>query len=446
MLDPNIRFTQPNMSRFVENNEERFYNLCYGASSFSNTLVIKNATGDVLGTYMTNVSLDSPILALIYNGVYFWSLQSVFTVAGAHQGATVRKWVIEDDRLKQLQSKTFWDGTDPYNLTTISCEYYWMQIINSINFGMTQVYFRYPEDLPAIKRISSGDVVRIGPNNLQQYYYGTVDYTDYLEHPTNGYCSIIFSNAVIDSFQVGNSAFCETNIWAFNNTSTRGKLHRINSTSLNLDETWTSGVFKNVESSVFNIVQYIPRINLGARTLCLFFKINHIVSIIDINDPTLIQMTMVLPDNHKDFNSSIPSYGLYLRHNPDDDEDNPELYSLQKEYRDSSGYLSFGGTYNYVTFKVDFYTAFMNITMEPGLLSVSGIADMRCQLLDQYNFPILAGMYVHWSTDGDGVFLGWPGEPDIDDIPTDTNGTSYNKFRAGISANYDNIITSTIVT
>ena len=150
-----------------------------------------------------------------------------------------------------------------------------------------------------------------------------------------------------------------------------------------------------------------------------------------VTSPTLFQASMILPDNHINYNTPIETQAMVLRNDPDDSDDHPEFYCLQKAYRDNEGYSTFPNQlYNYVAFKLDPYLAFMNLAIEPAVIASSGIINCRCQLLDQYDFSI-ADRNVHWSKTGDGTFLGWPGEPDPDDIETDDNGISYNRLQVG---------------
>jgi len=451
-MDTNIRFIEPNMSIYEAGGEELFYNITYKNSSIPNSLIVKDSNGGVIRTYPLSLNLDYQVISLVFDGFYFWSLQRITSTYGVLQGSVIRKWEInsEDTQLIHLKQQTFWNTADlKYDLSALAVEYYNLELIESIIAGMNVIKCRYPEDYEPILRLREDDIVVVGPNNLGQYFEGTVSYTETYEHPTNGYCRIIFKNYIDNSFLVENNCFCGTRLWVFNNYSTnlyRGSLYELDLNTISVINTWESCLFKNVKCSTFHIVDNIDRINAGNKVLSLLYRVNHILVIADVTDPTNTQMTMILPDNHKDYNDYILSYSIYLKHNPFDVLDNPQLYSLQIGYRDVTyGYQTFS-TYNYLTFKLDYYPSFMSLMMDPMIVMASGIGNIRCHLIDQYDFPIQAGINVHWDTDGDGTLLGWPGNLDLNDIPTDENGISYNRLRAGTSMGYYNVSTSTIVT
>lgn len=455
MANENIRFPAKNMAVDFSDNQELFFNITSESNSIKSSLLIKNINGDIIYTYPASIPLTSPVLSLVYTGFYFWTLQNL-VVGSLVNGSVIRKWEIDEQNniLMQLKSKSFYNSTNTYNnFSTLVCEHYNMKLIEDFTSGQSYIKVRFPEDYLPTQKIQSGSKIKIGPNNLGQYYDGLVNYTQYYNHPSQGYCTIHFQTITPFSFQEGNNAFLEYALWVTNNKSiydNKGSLTKIHPESFDDTEELTSGIFKNVECSCFFTVDNIPRINSYNRTNCLFLKINHCVFVWNLDDLAYIETSFMIDGNHFDYNKQIPSYGLSLRHNPDSLDDHPQFYILQQHYRASEvSYYEFQYGYNLIIKKLDPYPCFINLSMQPMILTSSGLSNLKCQLLDQYNFPIQAGHYTHWATDGFGDLLGWPGYPDVANIPTDSNGIARNRYQAlAMVSNsfYYNITVSTLVT
>jgi hypothetical protein len=476
-MSTNVQCIEPNLAMILENHQLKLFNLIYGARSpagFTNTLLWRDMSGQVIFSWPTDIELQSQINSLDYDGVYFWSVQDQNDTPH-YPGWVVRKWVMNTTSFSLGVELPFRTVMGPHRANAIAVEYYRFRLLSDMGTDRNWIWIdtaRYGYVMP---RLLAGQKVRIGPNALGDYFWGTIrrlttstpySIIEFDEYPE---ASFVGEQPLFSGADNGTECCIEARIYVFDDG---GTLHVLNPIDLATIEEHQDPLYRNVTAADFCIVKNVSAIQVGMRTLGLFFVNNLVVYCADvarsltpsvyheeklvydegagtwaaavvnsITDRNVVS-AQSLPLNFVTTNEFIPVQEIRIRHDdPEDPDSHPQAYLLQKDYRES--YTATPGTwaaYNLVTplQKLDAQSTFVALNVWPLTVASGETADCRVMVLDDYRRRV-SGEKVNWSvTAAAGQLL------DPLEAYTDINGVSSNRFKAANLITFPAYITATV--
>ena len=462
-MSPNVQCIEPNLAVILDNNELQLFNMVYGASSatgFTNTLLWRDMTGQIIYSWPTNIELQSQINSLVYDGVYFWSVQDQSNIPN-YPGWVLRRWVFNDTTFTVDAMMPYKTVTGPARATSVALEHYQFRLLSDMGTDRNWIWVdtsRYSYIMP---RLLVGQQIRIGPNSMGDYFWGTIkkltsstpySIIEFEEYPP---VSFVGEQPLWSGANNGTPCSVETRLYVFDSS---GMLHVINPVDLKTVEQHQDPLYRGVTAADFCIVKNVSAIQVGERTLGLFFVNGMVMYCADVArslTPTIVQhkspvynaatqtwinkvtgqtttynvvSAQSLPLNNYDGNSFIPVQELRIRNdNPEDPSSHPQAYLLQRDYRESYD-VSYGSwsTYNVVTpiKKLDAQTTFVDLTVTPLVVGSGQIAACMVTVMDDYRRRV-ENEKVDWGvTTGAGQLL------KATEAYTDMNGQNQNTFWA----------------
>lgn len=467
-MDTNVKCIEPNLAIFFRDYELKHYNLVWGNWQYddntpsyityiTNALLQRTAEGEIIPpSYPTDVEMQTQVTSLDYDGEYFWSVQAMNNTP-YYPGWIVSKWIVNEDfyGLQRLQFKSF-PGFNSAGCLAI--EWYKTTLYQGTDADRSYIRLAITDkNTQLFKRVQPGFKIKVGPNTTENptSFWGTVKdaywvpdtpyHKPYPPYPPGStqlpafYYQIDFEENLNATYVAGQEVFFEAGLFVFAGE----KVKRLHPESLSVIEEWSGNEFSNVSACAFTIVNNVPNIYVGQRSPVLFYVRDMVVYCRRIEDFDHIVSAQVLEKQHERYgNSFIDVYELRVRNDhPDEITNYPQHYLLQKEYRDSRNVdagTSEWSTYNYILQKLHGQATSMVVDVSPQHIAQSGIAFCKCQILDDYDFPV-PGVEVTWSHNcgGDAEFL------DTTTSGTDLNGYVYNRLYIKDQLSFPAYITAT---
>ena len=451
-MDENVKCIEPNMAIYFRDLELKHYNLVWGQWQYNsqtpsyvtyitNMLLQKGADGEFIPpAYPTAIELQTQVDSLDYDGEFFWSVQALNDTPH-YPGWIISKWYISDDiyGLDRAQFKSF-PGFVKANC--LSAEWYRFTLRGGTDPTKDYITVNTSYDY-VMDRIEPGFVLKIGPNNQDDVFWGTVRKVE--PYPNNPYYSpywynIYFEENLNSSYVAGEDVFVNAGIFVFDSGGTLNRLHPVD---LSVMEQWTGGQYTNVNGCAFTVVNNVPSINVGMKTPALFFVRDMMVYCKAVANMEHTISAQILEKQFNMYgNSFIQVQELRIRNDhPDEITNYPQHYLLQKEYRDDrdiDSRPSEWSTYNYVLQKLHAQPAIMQVDVQPQFVTQSGIAECSCRILDDYGFPV-EGITVIWSNNcgAKAHFLATTSGT------TDAEGYIYNQLYADENLDFPAYVTAT---
>lgn len=453
-MDTNVSCIEPNLAIYLKDGELKHYNLIYGQWQYTrftpsyityitNMLLMRTSDGYIIPpAYPTTVELQTIVTSLDYDGEAFWSVQPINNTPN-YPGWVIRKWQIEES-LYAADCIQFKSYPGFYKASCLAVEYYRIPLRAPTDSTKNYVTINLAYDY-IMERLKPGFKVKIGPNATanKDIFWGTVK--DVYTYPKNSYLKywyvVEFEENLNASYLAGHTFFFDAALYVFTDNPA-GELKILNPVDLSVVETYTGGEYSRASACAFTVVNNVPNINVGQKTQALFYVRDMVVYCKSITNMDHILAAQVLLSTLKgDTNSFYPVYELRIRNDhPDEPTNYPQHYLLQKGYREDGRDGSTGewGTYNYILQKLHAEPATMIVDVQPQFLTLSGIAECSCRILDNYNFP-LSGVEVQWShTCGDKAEFLWSTTSG-----TDVNGYVYNKLYIKEDLDFPAYVTAT---
>lgn len=479
----NVLCIEPNLGMYKEGGELKFFNLVWGGwqaadpgyDFFSNFLLRRGTDGSIIPpSFPTDIEMQTQIQSLVYDGVYFWSVQAINDTPN-YPGWVLNKWEISDE-LYALSRVSFKLFPGFYSATAMALEWYEFPLYGSVGAGENKIKINTDRSF-ILDRLRVGQKLRLGPNTLDQYFWGTIkDIYPWPNDPfvVHNWYYIEFEESLPTSFvadgPVGvdptpNSCFIEARVWVFDSG---GYLYEIDPVDMSVVNKTYSSMFRGVSAADFSVVKNIPSINALQLTQGLFFVRDMVLYCADITEDfesryeevgieyyllqnpdgsytvqtrpryemtnNIVAAQSLYLNYYDGGNDFIPVYELRIRN--DDPEapyglNHPQYYRLQRDYRETrhSDVETFAdGTYNYITQesgelpKMEAQPTFLLLNVDPQRLEENALAYCSCQVLDDYRFPV-PNIEITWSgTEDIGYYL----NPVV--AYTNSSGIAYNIF------------------
>jgi hypothetical protein len=230
----------------------------YTFNENQDALLQKTDDGNTAFSYPCDVLLSNAVKSMEYDGVFFWSLESVTTTL------YIKRWKITNYLAKLEQTITISSsGSDTYDCNCFTIEHYHTQLTSSANFADTTIYLDKYTNIP---EIITGVVLHIGPNENG-------------EEEDISVTGVVFGGVVLASpLAFGYSAATLINfhkyIWLFNNNSgvdtTTGALYKFNSSSGSYITKYPGGSYKDINACTFYAINSFQ--DVGTKDMLLYVK------------------------------------------------------------------------------------------------------------------------------------------------------------------------------
>ena len=390
-MDTNVKCIEPNLAIFFRDAELKHYNLIYGrwqytpytpsyVSYITNMLVQKTSDGEFIPpSYPTTVELQTQVTSLDYDGEYFWSVQPINNTR-YYPGWIINKWYISED-LYGLDRAQFKMYPGFVTANCLSVEWYTFPMRTPTDSSRNYISV-HPQYDYILDRIEPGFKLKIGPNTQGHTFWGTVQKVE--PYPNNPYYDpywyyIYFNENLNSSYVAGEDVFVNCGMFVFDSGDT---LHRLHPVTLEEMEQWSGGEFTNVNACAFTVVNNVPSINVGMKTPALFYVRDMVIYCKRVADMDHTVSAQILENQfYRNGNSFVKVHELRIRNDhPDDPNNYPQHYLLQKEYRedrDLESNPSSWSSYNYVLQKLHSQAAMMHVDVQPQFVTQSGIAYVR---------------------------------------------------------------------
>jgi len=230
----------------------------YTFNEDQDALLQKTDDGNTAFSYPCDVLLSNTVKSIEYDGVFFWSLESVTTTL------YIKRWKITNYLAKLEQTITIGSsGSDTYDCNCFTIEHYHTQLTSSANFADTTIYLDKYTNIP---EIITGVVLHIGPNengeeediSVTGVVFGGVTLASPLAYGYNAATLINFHK----------------NIWLFNNNNgvdtTTGALYKFNSSSGAYITKYPGGSYKDINACTFYAINSFQ--DVGTKDMLLYVK------------------------------------------------------------------------------------------------------------------------------------------------------------------------------
>lgn len=389
----NINFTRKHM---VVNGEYFYY-----FDERNDTLYKKVSDGGTVFTYPIEESLGSnQVIAVEYDGHYFWTLQKGIT----NEDVVIKKWYIDNFvcKLDDTISLTH-DVDNKFDSPTFIVEYY--------NTSLIAPILKYDSEVSLTdygSMVESGTILTIGPNSSGQYVDVTVTGT----LPGENRFGLDFY--IYNDYEEDTNVYFSKSIWLINHflyTESGGGLYKIKLPRKEIDKIIEYPELESVISSCFYDTIETQYLLFNVGTTLRFFNIKTLV----------VEKSMVIDNIKSDQSTIIPIYDLKVKDNI--------LYRLQ----DIMSYFGVDyllSTYNYQSSPLRPFVDSVTLDVSPKILPSNGInvAELTSVVRDQYDDPIKLKPVTFEDSDPTGY---------ITTINTYTNkyGIAHSVYRAGIVPN-----------
>jgi len=391
MAYENIRFKKPNMTvvngYFYYFDEDR------------NVLFEKIDDGDTSFTYPLNTSINTAVISLEHDGIYFWTMQD-----DGGTGVDIKRWELTRSIVRLRESFNF---TPNFDSNAFTVEHYHTSLSSTISGGDSIIDVNKYYD----STIVSGSILTLGPNTSNQF--------EDVEVTLVSGSSLTLSSGIQYDYNSGDDVNFYNNLWIFNNFGA-GALHKINARTGSIITTYNGSQYDNVTACTFANVDG-PNQDSSVDTLA--YAINNSTSLRFLNIDTQTNYGIALMDNVRTNGITIiPIYDLAIY--------GDNVYRLQDEGTYYGTNNDWGTQYNYQTTPLRSFINSITVTAFPAILPANGvnIAEARANVLDQYG---RGAVYrpVYWTDDDNYGYI--TVNPTYTDLFFGTGNTN-SYYRAGV--------------
>lgn len=378
----------------------------YYVDETSSILYQKSSNGDTVFTYPFTTTLNNiPILSMVYDGYFFWTLQ----VGATSLDMVVKKWIISNFSVVLVATKNL-THTDEhyYSSTSFAVEYYTTSLSEAL-FGSTTLYCGDSDVFleSFSEEVKYGTEITIGPN--EEGYYDTVTVTG-----VSGDNSVGLSFFPEHDYSEGTPVYFAKNIILLNKykyTQSIGSLYKINVNDLS-DIT----VISETDFTLATAICYY----YSSKETFLIYTVNTLIKFLDLSSYE-VKESMTIDNVQSDQTTVSKIFALQS--------DGSSIFRLQKVLNYYGGTETIP-TYNYQITPIRPFIDSVSIDAFPRVLPSNGIniSEISVVVQDQYGHPKKSSEVIVKDSDPVGYVT-------VENVYTNVNGVAITFYRAGTSVN-----------
>lgn len=285
-------------------------------------LLQKTDDGNTAFSYPCDTLLDTTVISLEFDGVYFWSLEDN---SGSY---SIKKWKI-DNYICKLQQNIDLDFGSSHHISTnaFTVEHYHTSFSTTVSGGETTIYINDYYNKP---NVINNVTLHLGPNSNGEEE--DIDVSGVV------FGGVTLSSPVQYAYGIGDEINFHRRIWLFNNyngtDSSTGALYKLNSSDGGYMDKYPGGAYKNIKACTFYKISSFS--SIGPTDMLVYAKgTNTLFVDIEENKKTLYDADTV-NDTFTGSDGSFPNSSWYVA------EDGSPTIESNKLYLDLSSIGSEG--------------------------------------------------------------------------------------------------------